>query len=150
MKHTVQPDGQPPTVAFTVLAQLCSPKANKTRMGAALFTKNGKGRNLILTVLKKSCLLADMMTEALPKPSLHFRDLKIVLVWNRLIEKICLGVLELRLEIIITIIIIIITRAIKSRGMWDGGPGPGPLRGPQNFYKKMVLGVLEIYWDPLL
>ena len=45
VKHTVLPDGQPPTVAFTVLAQLCGPKANETEMGAALFTKNGEGRN---------------------------------------------------------------------------------------------------------
>ena len=28
MKHTVLPDGQPSTVAFTVLAQLCGPKAD--------------------------------------------------------------------------------------------------------------------------
>ena len=39
------PDGQPPTVAFPVLVQLCGPKANKTEMGAALFTKTGEGRN---------------------------------------------------------------------------------------------------------
>ena len=45
VKHTVLPDGQPPTVAFTVLAQLCGPKANETEMGATLFTKNGEGRN---------------------------------------------------------------------------------------------------------
>ena len=45
MKYTVLPDGQPPTVAFTVLAQLCGPKANEAEMGAALFTKNGEGRN---------------------------------------------------------------------------------------------------------
>ena len=29
VKHTVLPDGQPPTVAFTVLAHLCGPKANE-------------------------------------------------------------------------------------------------------------------------
>ena len=40
------PDGQPPTVAFPVLAQLRGPKANETEMGAVLFTKNGEGRNL--------------------------------------------------------------------------------------------------------
>ena len=45
VKHTVLPDGLPPTVAFTVLAQLCGPKAKETEMGAALFTKNGEGRN---------------------------------------------------------------------------------------------------------
>ena len=45
VKHTVLPDGQPPTVAFTVLAQLCVPKANETEIGAALFTKKGEGRN---------------------------------------------------------------------------------------------------------
>ena len=44
VKHTVLPDGQPPTVAFTVFAQLCGPKANETEMGAALLTKNGEGR----------------------------------------------------------------------------------------------------------
>ena len=45
VKHTVLPDGQPPTVAFTVLAQLFGPKANGMEIGAALFTKNGDGRN---------------------------------------------------------------------------------------------------------
>ena len=35
VKHTVLPDGQP-TVAFTVLAKLCGPKANETEMGAIL------------------------------------------------------------------------------------------------------------------
>ena len=44
VKHKVLRDGQPPTVAFTVLAQLCGPKANETEMGLALFTKNGEGR----------------------------------------------------------------------------------------------------------
>ena len=42
----VLPDGQPPTVAFTMLAQLFGPKANETEMGAAIFTKNGEGRTL--------------------------------------------------------------------------------------------------------
>ena len=32
------------TVAFTVLAQLCRPKANETEMDTALFTNNGEGR----------------------------------------------------------------------------------------------------------
>ena len=45
MKHTVLLDGQPPTVSFTVLAQLCGPKANQTEIGATLFTRNGEGRN---------------------------------------------------------------------------------------------------------
>ena len=45
VKHTVLPDGQPPSVACTMLAHLCSPKANETEMGATLFTKNGEGRN---------------------------------------------------------------------------------------------------------
>ena len=36
LKHTVLPDGQPPTVAFTVLAQLCGPKANETEIEAIL------------------------------------------------------------------------------------------------------------------
>ena len=51
MKHTVLPDGQPPppTVAFTVLAQLCGPKANETEMGAALFTTNGEEGTFTLT-----------------------------------------------------------------------------------------------------
>ena len=45
VKHAVLPDGQPPTVVFTVLAQLFGPKTNETEMGAILFTKNGEGRN---------------------------------------------------------------------------------------------------------
>ena len=45
VKHTVLPDGQPSTVAFTVLAQLCGPKANETEMGAVLFTKSDERRN---------------------------------------------------------------------------------------------------------
>ena len=45
VKHAVLPDGQPPTVAFIALAQLCGPKANETEMGDALFTRNGEGRN---------------------------------------------------------------------------------------------------------
>ena len=42
VKHTMLPDGQPPTVAFIVFAQLCGPTDNETEMGAALFTKNGE------------------------------------------------------------------------------------------------------------
>ena len=41
IRHIVLPDGQPSTVVFTVLAQLCGPKANETEMGAARFTKYG-------------------------------------------------------------------------------------------------------------
>ena len=45
VKHTVLPDGQPQTVAFTVLVvQRCGPKADESEMGAALFNKNGYGR----------------------------------------------------------------------------------------------------------
>ena len=44
VKYTVLPNGQPPTIAFTVLVQSCGPKTNETEMGAALFTKNGEGR----------------------------------------------------------------------------------------------------------
>ena len=40
------PDGQPPTIAFTVPAQLCSSHANEMGMGAALFTKNDKCKTL--------------------------------------------------------------------------------------------------------
>ena len=43
------PGGQPPTVAFTVLAQLCGSKANETEMNAGLFTKGREGRTLTLT-----------------------------------------------------------------------------------------------------
>ena len=45
VKHTVLPDGQLPTVAFTVLVQLRGPKANETEMSIALSTKFGEGRN---------------------------------------------------------------------------------------------------------
>ena len=45
VKHSVLPDGQPPAVAFTVLAQLCGPKADETEMGATLFTNDDEGRN---------------------------------------------------------------------------------------------------------
>ena len=46
MKLTALPDGQCPTVAFTVLAQLRGAEANETEMVAALFTKNGEGGTL--------------------------------------------------------------------------------------------------------
>ena len=36
LKHTVLQDSQLPTLAFTLLAQLCGPKANETEMGAIL------------------------------------------------------------------------------------------------------------------
>ena len=42
--HNVLPDGQPPCPSFSVLAQLCGPKANETEMDATLFTKNDEGR----------------------------------------------------------------------------------------------------------
>ena len=45
MQLAVLPDGHTPTVTFTVHAQLFSPKVNEKEMGAALFTKNGGGRN---------------------------------------------------------------------------------------------------------
>ena len=45
-QHTVLTDRQPPTVAFTVLAQLRGSQANETERGAALFTKNVEGRIL--------------------------------------------------------------------------------------------------------
>ena len=45
VKHTVLLYGQPRTVAFTVLAQMCGPQANEMEMVIALFAKNGKGRN---------------------------------------------------------------------------------------------------------
>ena len=57
VKHTVLPDGQPPTVAFTVLAQLCGTKANETEMDATLFPKNGEGKELyFLTFLNQQYL----------------------------------------------------------------------------------------------
>ena len=43
VKHKVITDGQPPTVAFTVPAQLGGPKTNETAV--MLFTKNDEGRN---------------------------------------------------------------------------------------------------------
>ena len=36
VEHAVLPDVKPLTVAFTVLAQLCGPKANETEMGAII------------------------------------------------------------------------------------------------------------------
>ena len=45
-------DGQPLTVAFTVLAQLFGPQTKKTEMGAALFTKVREG-TLTLTLMKR-------------------------------------------------------------------------------------------------
>ena len=44
VKHGVLLEGQSPTVAFTVLAQLCDAQASEIEMGVALFTKNGHGR----------------------------------------------------------------------------------------------------------
>ena len=42
VKHTVLPDDQPPTVAFTVHARLRGPKANETEVDAIVFTKHGE------------------------------------------------------------------------------------------------------------
>lgn len=39
VKHAVIPDGQLPTVAFTVPSKLYDPKANETEMGATLSIK---------------------------------------------------------------------------------------------------------------
>ena len=46
----------PATVAFTVLAQLCDPKANGRDLGAVLFT-NGKRRNFDLTLTQHSVMV---------------------------------------------------------------------------------------------
>ena len=65
VKHTVLPGGQPPIVAFTVLAQLCGRKANETEMDAALFTKNSKGNNFdfeIIFILKNNPCCAFVMS----------------------------------------------------------------------------------------
>ena len=43
VEYTLLPDGQPPTVIFTVLAQLCDPKHKRTEMGAALLDTDGEG-----------------------------------------------------------------------------------------------------------
>ena len=64
-KNTVLPGGQPPIVAFTVLAQLCGRKANETEMDAALFTKNSKGNNFdfeIIFILKNNPCCAFVMS----------------------------------------------------------------------------------------
>ena len=47
------PNDQPQTVAFTVFALLCSPKANEAEMDAALFTKNGEGRTVKSIIAKR-------------------------------------------------------------------------------------------------
>ena len=44
VKYTVLPAYQPLTLAFTVVAQLCDPKANELEMGLTLLSKNGEGR----------------------------------------------------------------------------------------------------------
>ena len=47
VKLPVLPDGQLPTVAFSVLAQLYGQESDETEMGATLFTsKDGEGRTL--------------------------------------------------------------------------------------------------------
>ena len=45
VEHKVLPDGQPPTEAFTMLAQLCGPQAKGTEIDATLLIKNGEERN---------------------------------------------------------------------------------------------------------
>ena len=50
MKHTVLPDDQPPTVAFTVIAQLCGRKANEMEMDVALFTTMTREGTLTMTL----------------------------------------------------------------------------------------------------
>ena len=50
VKHTVLSYGRPPTVAFTVLAQLCGSKANETEMDSTLFTKNSNKTTLNWTM----------------------------------------------------------------------------------------------------
>ena len=44
LKHTVLPDGRPPTLAFTENVKYCDPKANKTEMGTVFVTKDEKER----------------------------------------------------------------------------------------------------------
>ena len=46
VKHKVLPDGQPPTVALTVIAQLLGLKIKEIEMGGTLFSKNDVGRTL--------------------------------------------------------------------------------------------------------
>ena len=55
MKHKTLPDGQPPTVAFSVPVQLCGPKAKETEMVTALFTKGDGGETLTSTVFAVLC-----------------------------------------------------------------------------------------------
>ena len=45
LKHTVLQDGQSRSLAFTLLAQLCDPKANETEMCATLFTRKWRGKD---------------------------------------------------------------------------------------------------------
>ena len=48
VKHTVLPDGQAPTVAFSMLAQLCGQQAKETEIGALMHqeSKNGQRKDL--------------------------------------------------------------------------------------------------------
>ena len=50
VEHTVLPDGQPPTAAFTVLAQLYGLKANESEINAAIFTNMAKGKTLSVDI----------------------------------------------------------------------------------------------------
>ena len=52
VKHTVLPDGQPPTVAFAVLAQLCDPHANEAKMDATLFTNTVRQGIFALSIFR--------------------------------------------------------------------------------------------------
>ena len=52
-KHTVLLDGQPPNVAFTVLAQLRGPKASETEVGATISIKNGERMTVSFTCFSK-------------------------------------------------------------------------------------------------
>ena len=50
MKHTVLPDIQPTTAAFTLLVKLFGPKADETQTGATIFAKNSEGKNFALAI----------------------------------------------------------------------------------------------------
>ena len=56
-----------PTVAFTVLVQLCDPKAIPTEMGVTLFTKILRARTSIFTLveenIKNLVVYTSMLTE---------------------------------------------------------------------------------------
>ena len=72
-KHTLLPDGQPPTVAFTMLAQLCGPNANEMEMEAgeekrALYGKeNGNETYSATRWLVPNCSIHCACTAVWPK-----------------------------------------------------------------------------------